>query len=147
MKKSILFALGVSAVVVPILAAPADIIRSRIAGYREVGAAFKAVNDGLRGEPQIMLIQQSIRQLRNAARLQYGWFPAGTGPQTGVKTAARPEIWAKAPAFKAAQDNFTRQADVLFKVSGGGNANAIRAAARNLGMTCKACHDQFRVAN
>ena len=76
--------LGVTLIGTPLLAASpmasgADAVRTRIAGLRELGAAFKAVNDGLRGdEIQTVLIQQSARQIANAARQQYGWFPAGS---------------------------------------------------------------------
>ncbi len=126
-------------------AAAADAVRTRIANYRELGAAFKAVNDGLRGEVQTVLIQQSARQIRNASRAQYSLFPAGSGPQPGVKTAARPDIWAKPAQFKTAQDNFARQAEVFQRAAGSGNAALIRAEARKLGGTCKACHDVFRV--
>ena len=33
----------------PLLAASADQVRTRVDGLRELGAAFKAINDGLRG--------------------------------------------------------------------------------------------------
>jgi cytochrome c556 len=125
-------------------AAPVDTIRTRIAGYRELGAAFKGINDGLRGEPQVVLIQQSTRQVRNAARQQYGWFPAGTGPHPGVKSAAKPEIWTRPAQFKAAQDALTREAEAMQRVAAGGDAAAMRTQAKKLGATCKSCHDQFR---
>jgi cytochrome c556 len=73
------------------------------------------------------------------------WFPAGSGPQPGVKTAAKPEIWTRAADFRRAQDAFAAQAVAFQNVANGGNADAIRAAARSLGATCKGCHDQFRV--
>jgi cytochrome c556 len=108
-------------------------------------AAFKAVNDGLRGStPQTVLIQMSARQIRNAATQQYSWFPSGSGPQAGIKTAAKPEIWRQGARFKQLQDNFAAQATAFQQVAGGGNAAAMRSAARSLGATCKACHDQFR---
>lgn len=133
-------------VAAPLLAAPADDVRSRVAGLRELGASFKAVNDGLRGsEPQTILIQQAARQIRNAATAQYRWYPAGSGPQPGVKTAAKPEIWTQAPRFKAAQDAFAAQAAAFQQAANSGNINAIRAEARKLGGTCKGCHDSFRV--
>jgi cytochrome c556 len=129
----------------PLLAAPADVVHTRISGLRELGAAFKNVNDGLRGDVQTVLIQQSAREIRNASRAQYGWFPAGSGPQAGIKTAAKPEIWARAPQFKAAQDAFARQAEVFERTAAGGNAEAMRVEARKLGGTCKGCHETFRV--
>ena len=77
-------------VAMPLLAAPADDVKIRIAGLREMGAAFKAVNDGLRaGEPQTMLIQLSARQIVNASRAQYRWFPAGSGNADLLRAEAR----------------------------------------------------------
>lgn len=129
----------------PLLAAPADQVRTRVDGYRELGAAFKAVNDGLRGPtPQTVLIQMSARQIRNAATHQYNWFPAGSGPQAGVKTAAKPEIWSQAARFRQLQDGFATQAAAFQRAAMSGNASAMRAGVRSLGAACKACHDQFR---
>ena len=130
----------------PLLAAPADQVRTRIAGLRELGAAFKAVNDGLRSnEPQTILIQQSARQIRNAANAMPGWFPAGSGPQPGIKTAAKPEIWAQPVPFRNAMNVFVAQAAVFQTATASGNINAIKAEARKLGGTCKGCHDSFKV--
>lgn len=125
-------------------AAPIDTIRTRIAGYRELGAAFKGINDGLRGEPQTVLIQQSARAVVNASRQQYTWFPGGTGPLPGIKSAAKPDIWARPAAFKAAQDAFAREAAAMQRAAAGGNVAAMRTQAKKLGASCKGCHDQFR---
>lgn len=136
---------GLALVAAPLLAAPVETVRTRIAGLRELGAAFKNANDALRGgEPQVIMIQQSAREIRNAAQAQYRWFPAGTGPNPAWKTAAKPEIWAQAARFRTAQDNFARQADAFQRAAMGGNADAIRGAARALGAACKGCHEQFR---
>ena len=130
----------------PLLATPANDVRTRVAGLRELGAAFKAVNDGLRsGEPQTILIQQSARQIRNAASQMPHWFPAGSGPQPGVKTSAKPEIWTQPARFTAAQNAFIAEANRFRATANGGNVAAMRAGARSLGGTCKGCHDSFRV--
>lgn len=126
------------------VAAPADIVRTRIAGYRELGAAFKAINDGLRAEPQTILIQQSARQVRNAASEMPAWFPAGSGPQPGIKTAAKPEIWSQSAKFKTSQNAFVAQAGKFQLATNSGNVAAMRIEARKLGATCKGCHDSFR---
>jgi cytochrome c556 len=130
----------------PLLATPADSVKSRIAELRELGASYKAVNDGLRSPmPQTMLIQISARQIVNASKAQYGWFPAGSGAEAGVKTAAKPEIWTQAAKFKAAQNAFAAQAQSFQRAAAGGNIDAMRAEAKKLGLTCKGCHDSFRV--
>jgi cytochrome c556 len=137
--------LAAAACASPLTAGPVDTIKTRIANYRELGAAFKAVNDGVRGELQVVLVQQSARQIRNSARQQYTLFPAGTGPEAGVKTAAKPEIWTRPAQFKAAQDVFAIQAAAFDTAVKGGKVEAIRTATRKLGAACKGCHDQFRV--
>ena len=132
-------------VATPLLAAPADTVRARVDNYRELGAAFKGVNDGLRGgEVQTVLIAQSVRQIRNASRGQYEWFPAGSGPQSGAKTRAKAEIWSQPAKFKAAQDAFAKAADDLQRAVASKDVSAIRVGAQKLGGTCKACHDAFR---
>lgn len=142
----ILASLALAGIAAPLLAAPADQVRTRVEGLRELGASFKTVNDGLRSpEPQTVLIRMAARQIRNASTAMRGWFPAGSGPQPGVKTAAKPEIWTRAADFRRAQDAFAAQAAAFQTAANGGNVDAIRAASRSLGGTCKGCHDQFRV--
>jgi cytochrome c556 len=129
----------------PLLATPADSARSRIAGLRELGAAFKNVNDSLRGPaPQMMIVQISARQIVAAARDQYGWFPAGSGVESSAKTKAKAEIWSQPARFRAAQDAFATQVAAFDRVVKAGNPAAIRSATRSLGATCKGCHDTFR---
>lgn len=130
----------------PVLAAgAADVVRARVEAYRELGASFKNINDELRSpKPQAMVLQISARQIRNVANQQYGWFPAGSGPQAGVKTKALPAIWAKGPAFKASQDAFAREANAFYKAAQANDVAKLRVAAKSLGATCKACHTQFR---
>ncbi len=144
-------ALALICATAPLLAAstptPAqNAVRTRIAGLKEMGTAFKNAMDGLRGSaPQMILIQQSARTIKNSSQAMFTWFPAGSGPARGLKTAAKPEIWSKPVEFRAAQDGLARAADAFQTAAMSGNADAIRAAARGLGGACKNCHDQFRV--
>lgn len=137
------FALALGAV--PLLAADADIVKSRIAGYREIGAAFKAINDQLRsGTPQPYLLQVSAREIADGTREQYRWFPAGSGPKPGVKTRAKPAIWTQPAKFKALQDSFAAKAAALAAATKGKDTARIQAAVKELGGACKACHDVYR---
>jgi cytochrome c556 len=131
-----------------VAAAPGDVIRDRVAGYRALGAAFKTTNDTVRaGEVRSVRLHQAASQISAAARNQYQWFPKGTGLQPRTKTAARPEIWSRAREFRAAQDAFARQAGAFERIVASGNEAAIRSSARQLGATCKACHDKFRLSD
>ena len=141
----ILGAIIASAAAAPVLAAAADVIRTRIAELRELGAQFKNVNDELKkDDPSPMILQISARQIRDVAKNQYGWFPAGSGPEAGVKTKAKPEIWAKPADFKAAQDNFAKQANAFFQVASKGDVASMRTQVRQLGAACGGCHRTFR---
>jgi len=131
-----------------IAATPADSIRSRVAGYRALGAAFKATNDLVRAGNFVSPgLRQAAGQISAASRGQYGWFPAGSGPQSRLKTAARAEIWSRTAEFRAAQDAFARQAATFERIAASGNEAAIRSGVRQLGASCKGCHDTFRVAD
>lgn len=118
---------------------------ARVHGFRELGAAFKTVNDELKsGSPQVMMLQISARQIRDASRAQAGWFPAESAPGPGIKTNAKPEIWSQPTQFKKAQDDFTSQAGAFYKVAAAGDVAAMRVQAKALGGTCAACHRSFR---
>lgn len=144
-RSSLCAALVTAGCVTPLLAADADIVKSRIAGYREIGAAFKAINDQLRsGSPQPYLLQVSAREIANGTREQYRWFPAGSGPKPGVKTRAKAAIWAQPTKFKALQDGFAAKAAALAVATKGKDPARIKAAVKELGGACKACHDVYR---
>ncbi|WP_234151880.1 c-type cytochrome [Sphingobium sufflavum] len=129
-------------------AVPADSVRSRVAGYRALGAAMKGLTEGVRqGDAGSPRLQAAARDIVAASKAQYRWFPQGSGPQPGVKTAARAEIWGNAPAFRTAQDNFARQATAVERAVAAGDASALRGEIRKLGGACKACHDQFRTSD
>lgn len=133
------------AMAAPLTAAAPDAVRARLETYRELGASFKAVNDGLRtDEVQVVLIAQAARHIRNVAQAQYTLFPQGSGPAPGLKTKAKAEIWRQPARFKAAQDAFAAAAAAFQQTVSGGNADTMRGAARKLGETCKGCHDSFR---
>lgn len=128
-------------------AVPADQIRSRVAGYRALGAAFKSASDAIRsGDFRSAQFQQSASQIAAAARNQYQWFPVGSGPQSRVKTAAKSDIWSNKNEFRSAQDAFARQAIAFERAVRAGGDAEIRAEARKLGAQCKSCHDKFRAS-
>jgi cytochrome c556 len=145
-RRYLLLPLVIAAAAAPLLASPADQARQRVSAYRSLGAAFKTVTDATRsGRVQTPQVRQAAATIGGMARRQYGLFPRGSGARPGVKTAAKPEIWARAGEFRAAQDAFARQAGVLQAAVNRGDADAIRSEVRKLGATCKSCHDTFRM--
>lgn len=129
---------------VPALAGGADQIRARVAGFRQLGAAYKSVNDGLRAG-DLAKVRQASGQIGNTARGIYAWFPRGSAAAPGVKTLAKAEIWTRGAEFRAAADAFSRQAQAFQRAAASGNLDAIRGESRKLGATCKGCHDTFKL--
>jgi cytochrome c556 len=129
----------------PLGAAPLDMVKARVAGFRDIGTAYKIINDELRGKnPDMMLVRLSGRELAKLSREIEHWFPQGSGPQPGVKTLALPTIWTQRTKFNAARVTFVNQAAALQKAIDGTDVAAMKVEARKLGATCKGCHDQFK---
>lgn len=125
--------------------APKDAVGVRINAYRETGAAFKNLNDQLKGDaPAKIMLRSSARTIAGAARDQHKWFPAGSGPDLGVKTKAKPAIWSDQAGFTAAQARFQREADLMVKVVETGDKTQMQKQAKALGQSCSSCHSKFR---
>jgi cytochrome c556 len=123
----------------------AGVIKDRQAHYKEIGKATKGIYDNLKsGAPNVPTIQGYAKAIDNLAPHVISWFPAGSGPEAGVKTGAKAEIWTKPADFKAAALNFASEAHKFDQVASAGDVTAIQAAFPKLGLACKNCHDQFR---
>jgi cytochrome c556 len=124
---------------------PADTIKARQENYKAIGKAFKAVRDELKNPtPSIAVMQASGKTLDDLAPKLPSWFPAGTGPEAGVKTEALPVIWTKGDDFKAAAAKFASAAHAFNVAAQSGNIDAVKAAVPALGGSCKGCHDTFK---
>lgn len=124
---------------------PKDAVGGRVNGYRETGAAFKTINDQLKsGAPLKVMLRASARTIGATARDQYNWFPAGSGAETGLKTKAKAVIWSDAAGFRAAQERFAHEADLMSKAVDAGDAAAMQKQAKALGQACAACHQKYR---
>jgi cytochrome c556 len=135
----------VAAASVAIAADAASLIKQRQAHYKQIGAASKGIHDELnKPTPDAAVIQGFARQIDGLAPQIPTWFPKGTGPEAGVKTAAKPEIWTNPTGFAQAASGFAAEAHKFDGVAQGGNVDAIRAEYVSLGKACFTCHSQFR---
>jgi len=144
--RACVIALAAAVCCTPLMASAPDLAKVRIGHFRKLGAAYKTVSDALRhGDVHSDSVRQALQQIEDAANNLGSWFPPGSGPQPGVKTSAKPEIWTDANEFRAAREAFASQNAALQRVAPDGDAAAIRTEVLKLGATCKACHDKFRV--
>jgi cytochrome c556 len=120
---------------------------ARQAHYRELNAAFKAVNDQLKAEtPDQTAIVAGAAKMKALGADLPTWFPKGSGLEAGVKTSAKPEIWTDAEGFAAAAARLEAETAKLSDLAMAGDLDAIKAQARATGGACKACHDKYRGA-
>jgi|HigsolmetaAR204D_1030405.scaffolds.fasta_scaffold02490_5 cytochrome c556 len=124
-------------------ASTAELLKARLDHYRALGDANKTIRDGLRGNPDWAALEKAALQVQQASVNQERWFPKGSGPEAG-KTRALPEIWSKPNEFAAAAKLFEEQTPKLVAAVQSKNVDAVNAALRDLGGSCKNCHDKFR---
>jgi len=126
-------------------ATAAQLIAARQQNYKQIGKAFKAVNDELKKDsPSVDTLRGNARTLDQLARRVPGWFPKGTGPEAGVKTAALPVIWQKPAEFRAAAARLAAAARALDAAAAKGDVAQVRTATGALGGACKNCHQSFK---
>lgn len=120
-------------------------IEARQHNLKDMGGAFKTINDQLKTDaPQLAEIRLAATEINGHAQGLGDWFPATTGPESGVKTEAKAEIWSDNATFVAAAQKLKDEAAKLVEVTAGEDVAAIKAQAGATGGACKGCHDKFR---
>lgn len=120
-------------------------IKARHDFFHSVGAATKSLNEELKKPaPDIAVIRTATTQIATLAPQLPAQFPAGTGPEAGVKTGAKAEIWANPADFKAKAAGLATAATALNQAASKGDIAAVTAASKDLGGACKSCHTTYR---
>lgn len=113
--------------------------------YEEMGDSLKAINRELKGgSPDVARIQREASTLSGLASQIPSWFPAGSGPDVHAKSRAKAEIWSDPQGFSQAHARYLEQVQRFNQVAQGGDVNAIRTAAQDLGKSCGNCHERYR---
>jgi len=114
--------------------------------FKAQGAAFKTLLDELKkGDPDKAVVAGSAAKLKATSTALPSWFPKGSGPESGVKTDAKPDVWADAAGFSAAANRFQVEASKLDLVARAGDIAGVKGQVRAVGGACKNCHDKYRV--
>ncbi len=131
---------------VEIASEDASIIEVRQGNFEEIGDAFKAIRGQLEaGAPDFGVIEASAGTINaNAQRIQ-DHFPEGTGVDSGADTEALESIWEKPEEFATAAQKLVDTSAALAAAAGTGDMAAVGEGVKNMGGSCKACHDNFRL--
>jgi cytochrome c556 len=113
--------------------------------FEALGKAFKRLGDEVKEEvPDLVKVKADATAINTAAGRVKTWFPAGSGPQDGVKTHARAEVWTQPGAFGQAAAKLADAAAALNTAAQAGDLATTRGAVAPLGAACKGCHEHFR---
>jgi cytochrome c556 len=126
--------------------AGADAVKARQANYKQLGGAFKVINDQLKADsPDMAQIKAAAAKMAALGARAAAWFPRGSGPEAGVKTGAKPQIWTDPAGFAAAAKTLQTATANLSAAADTGDLDRVKAAVGPTGAACKGCHDKYRV--
>jgi cytochrome c556 len=125
-------------------AKPEDAIKYRKSAMTIMAAHFGRVaamaNGKVPFDPKAAAQNAEIATVMST--LPFAAFGAGT--DKGAETRAKPEIWAEPDKFNAGAKKMQDEMAKLNTAAKGGSLDAIKAAAGDVGKTCKGCHDDYR---
>ncbi len=125
--------------------AGAEAAKDRQAHFKEMGKAMKTIVDQVKsGAPDQDLIKVQTAIIADHAKALPSWFPADSGPATGVKMQALPVVWTDTANFAAKARDLEVAADKLNAVAQAGSAADFMPALKATGEACKSCHETFR---
>ena len=124
------------------LAMSADEIPERQKLMKKQGAAMKAISDKVKAGQHQAIGPDAETLVQTAKRIPSLFPPGSLDPQT---SRAKPEIWQKWSEFEGNAKTLETKAAQLAALAPTGTAEAVAAAATDVGRTtCTACHDAFR---
>lgn len=120
-------------------------VLTRQAHYKELGKAFGGLGAELKKEaPDKAALAADAAAVKGLAQQLPTWFPKGSGPEAGVKTAAKAEVWSDAAGFDAAVAKLQGETAKLADVAASGDLDAVKAQFRTTAGACNACHEKYR---
>lgn len=120
-------------------------IEERQDNFEGIGDAFKAIRGQLEQEsPDLSVIEAKAGEINERAGNIEQYFVEETAREDGYDTEALAAIWEKPTEFSDATQKLIDTSAALVEAAGGGDPAAVGAAVKEMGGSCKNCHDQFR---
>jgi cytochrome c556 len=141
----VLIAIGTATASDPTAPSAQEIIDARQSGFKKMGAAMKAISEQLKTDaPDVAKMTTAAQAIGAGAKEQPGWFPAGSGPESGFETDALPHIWKDTAKFTALSGQLATESGNLSAALASKDVPAIRAQFKVLADVCSSCHKSFR---
>jgi cytochrome c556 len=149
-RNTTLFALLTGVVVYSFSAHSADpeierVMKERHEKFERMGEAFDEIDMEIkRSTPDVDLIQKHAVQIDEWAQDQFHWFPEGSGPESGIKTKAKSEIWSRLDDFRGLQEAFVAEAGKLKSAAVERDVTNLASQVHATGEVCSSCHETYR---
>lgn len=122
----------------------AEAAHARHENFEKLGKAFKGLSEeAKKSTPDAAAMAASAATIDDLAKDLPNWFAAGSGPQDGVKTHAKAEVWTDAPGF-ADKARALREKTAALRAASSQGAAAMAPLIGDVGDRCGACHKQYR---
>jgi cytochrome c556 len=122
----------------------ADSIAQRQAGFKAIGAATGEVKKAMDAGGDLTGVAAKAAEISAFGKRIPALFPAGSGPEAGVKTRALPSIWQNKSDFDANAGIMVREAEKLEAALKANDKAATAAAFTATTAQCGACHRPYR---
>lgn len=122
------------------MAATADVIFDRKAGFKANAVSMKAIAAAIGGGDYRSVINQATTISTWAEKIP-NYFPEGS---SSGNTNARAEIWANFDDFRSLSKANQMAANKLVTAAKSGDPGAMMEGLKNLGGSCKACHKLYK---
>lgn len=116
-------------------------IKYRAGVMEVVGGHMHSMVAILKGRTHMNDLDAHAKAMANIALIVPTIFPEGSGEG---KTEALAKIWEQPEEFKKAMDKFVNAANGFANATSSGDMSAVGPAIKELGGSCKGCHDDFK---
>lgn len=125
---------------------PAE-LEMRHENFESIGDNFKLIRANFEEgvTPDLDAVEAAASDINARAKEIEKHFPEGSGRDSGWDTEALATIWEQPEKFAEAQDRLIEESATMVQLAASGDAAATGAHIRELGGTCKNCHDTFRL--
>jgi cytochrome c556 len=143
---ALLAACGGETAEAPAADAPPE-IEARQDNFEGIGDSFKIIRANFEegATTDLAAVEAAARDINERANAIGDYFPEGTSVEDGYDTEALPSIWAEPVEFTAAQQKLLEESAALMSAAASGDVAATGEQVGALGLSCKNCHDSFRV--
>jgi cytochrome c556 len=120
-------------------------IKDRQANFKTLGGIMKSIDQQTKSDdPDQGKIADAANRLVAIGAGIPTWFPAGSGPEAGIATHAKPEIWTDNAHFLRQQEEFMIEARKLATIAATGTMAETTTQYYTTGVACANCHKPFR---